>query len=232
MIFINNKYQKWYDQLINNAKNRAPMDNEYYETHHIVPKSFLGTDDPENLVKLTAREHFIAHLFLAKIYGGKMIVAAQLMSGNKIYNSKKYGWLREEYCNLLKNSPAWNKGKPLSDHHKKSLSTSLKSTYQNGRSLSPSVFKPNQVPHNAKGKLYYFRSPEGEVYKTDNVTRFCKARNLAPTLMCRIAKRDNVRYHKKWSLAEPSEFAISEFYNILQLDPTISDNSEKIHLPQ
>lgn len=43
------------------------MKGEYFETHHIVPKSLGGTDDKNNLVNLTAREHYIAHLLLVKI---------------------------------------------------------------------------------------------------------------------------------------------------------------------
>jgi len=40
----------------------------YTENHHVIPRSLGGYDDKENLVKLTAREHFICHLLLTKIY--------------------------------------------------------------------------------------------------------------------------------------------------------------------
>lgn len=40
----------------------------YTEEHHIIPKSMGGTDEKINLVLLTAKEHFIAHLLLVKIY--------------------------------------------------------------------------------------------------------------------------------------------------------------------
>lgn len=40
----------------------------YAEKHHIIPKSEGGLDEPDNLVNLTAREHYVAHLLLAKIY--------------------------------------------------------------------------------------------------------------------------------------------------------------------
>ncbi len=42
--------------------------NCYCEKHHIIPKSEGGSDEPDNLVNLTAREHYIAHLLLWKIY--------------------------------------------------------------------------------------------------------------------------------------------------------------------
>lgn len=42
----------------------------YGEWHHIIPRSMGGTDESDNLVKLTFREHFIAHLLLVKITTG------------------------------------------------------------------------------------------------------------------------------------------------------------------
>ena len=58
-------YQKVYDQLV--QKNHTFSEGEYYETHHKTPVSLGGTDDENNLVDLTAREHYIAHLLLVKI---------------------------------------------------------------------------------------------------------------------------------------------------------------------
>ena len=45
--------------------------NGYKERHYIIPKSFGGSNIKDNLVYLTAREHFIAHLLLPKITEGK-----------------------------------------------------------------------------------------------------------------------------------------------------------------
>lgn len=59
-------YQRIYDQLIARAKDRKIY--EYSELHHITPRCIGGTDSPENLVRLTAREHFIAHALLFKIH--------------------------------------------------------------------------------------------------------------------------------------------------------------------
>ena len=40
----------------------------YYENHHIVPKWLGGDNSKNNLVLLTAREHYVAHLLLWKHY--------------------------------------------------------------------------------------------------------------------------------------------------------------------
>jgi hypothetical protein len=59
-------YQRIYDQIIDRAKTRKL--EGYKEKHHIIPKCLGGSNEKENLVELTAREHFICHLLLCKIY--------------------------------------------------------------------------------------------------------------------------------------------------------------------
>jgi hypothetical protein len=68
IIFADNKYTKWYDSIIVNAKTRPTTG--YIERHHIVPKSLGGTNEKDNLVRLTAREHFVCHLLLTKMTDG------------------------------------------------------------------------------------------------------------------------------------------------------------------
>lgn len=74
-----NKYQKWYNQIISRAicSNRKKLRRNkegyvYYELHHILPKCCGGEDIAENLVLLTAKEHYICHLLLPKFTEGKI----------------------------------------------------------------------------------------------------------------------------------------------------------------
>jgi len=60
------EYLKIYNQIINNAKSRTI--NEYTEKHHIVPKCLGGTNKKDNIVSLTAKEHYICHKLLCEIY--------------------------------------------------------------------------------------------------------------------------------------------------------------------
>jgi hypothetical protein len=67
-------YQKIYNLLINRAKFRnwtRKNSGRYVERHHIVPRSLGGTNSKDNLVFLTAREHFIAHWLLFKFKNGE-----------------------------------------------------------------------------------------------------------------------------------------------------------------
>jgi hypothetical protein len=58
-------YLKVYCNLIRKAENRTPPEG-YTEKHHTFPKSIYGKNN--RLVVLTAREHYIAHALLERIY--------------------------------------------------------------------------------------------------------------------------------------------------------------------
>jgi len=72
------KYIKWYLSLVKTALTRNAPDC-YIEKHHIFPTSIFGKN--KSLVKLTAKEHFIAHKLLYKIY--------QLRNGDNSKNTLK-----------------------------------------------------------------------------------------------------------------------------------------------
>ena len=63
-------YSKIYNQIITraNSENRIKTLESYYELHHITPKSVGGNNEKANLVLLTAREHFLCHWLLTRIY--------------------------------------------------------------------------------------------------------------------------------------------------------------------
>jgi len=48
-------------------------DRIYYERHHILPRCHGGSNKKDNLVLLTAREHYIAHWLLWKIHKDKQM---------------------------------------------------------------------------------------------------------------------------------------------------------------
>ena len=129
----NNKYQKWYDQLIENARNRTI--EGYVEVHHIVPKSLGGTDDESNLVKLTAREHLVAHMLLPRFVENKIPMWQALWCmvhmGEVKLTGRLYEQVKIEYRGICK-SRKGRKGK------KKSPETCAKiSAAKTGRKHSP-----------------------------------------------------------------------------------------------
>ncbi len=90
-MFLDNKYTKIYYQIIDRAKTRT-LDG-YKEKHHIIPKSFGGSNKKENLVELTAREHFICHWLLTRmttgLLKGKMIYAVWMLATNNNPHQKR-----------------------------------------------------------------------------------------------------------------------------------------------
>jgi len=98
-------YQAIYDRLIAKYKDH-PKIKSYTNSHHIIPKSFAkidGIDDIDgswNRVNLPLREHFVAHLLLARIWrhhkvkGPMMAFAFGMMSECRKLSSKNYSWIK------------------------------------------------------------------------------------------------------------------------------------------
>lgn len=60
-----NAYRRICDRGVELAKDRL-LSGEYHEKHHIIPRSWGGSNRRENIAVLTGREHFIAHKLLAR----------------------------------------------------------------------------------------------------------------------------------------------------------------------
>jgi transposase-like protein len=97
-----NKYFRYYNSLIERAISREKLEG-YIERHHVVPRCMGGGDEPENIVELTAEEHYTCHLLLVKMYplNRKLVHAARLMTCKSKWtggrsNNKLYGWLKRK----------------------------------------------------------------------------------------------------------------------------------------
>lgn len=90
-------YNKHYNNLITSRKERILNPNIYYENHHIIMRSMGGTDDLDNVIYLTAREHFIAHRLLWLIHRNRQTAFAfkMMCSKNKNWSSKIYEQIKQ-----------------------------------------------------------------------------------------------------------------------------------------
>jgi hypothetical protein len=106
----------------------------YTEKHHVIPKCF-GGNEGNNLVQLTAREHFICHLLLVKMTSGlarsKMSYALLMFTRKNsnlqriIPNSHQYQQIRK-YISAAASS--FHKGKIVSQASKDKRKETLRLT--------------------------------------------------------------------------------------------------------
>jgi len=178
MIFIDNKYTSWYNNIINTAQ-RSQREC-YLEVHHIIPKSFYkrisktgwldgNPDDKNNLVKLTAKEHFVCHLLLTKMTTGiaykKSVYAVKRCRNGKpgtlqyIPSGRIYQIIKEQW-HLINpfNDPGWQnkqallqKGKIFTEEHKNNLKKSWTLERKQLMSIkNKGVSRPNRATNKGK----------------------------------------------------------------------------------
>ena len=199
MIFLENKYRKWYDSIICAALSRT-ICTEYTERHHIVPKCLFAVrskkgsvgwlpGDPDaaaNLVQLTAREHFICHLLLTKIVPlrakARMTYALWCMS-------------------TLRNSATvarYNTTSRMFEFIRRMVSTH------------------NSGAGHSQAKIYQVVLPNGETKVVDDLKAFCKKENLSYDLVCRLARRHTVGLRgplKGWSVTDMNSDSFGSPFN-------------------
>jgi len=151
-------YEKIYLALISNAKSLQENrnDEQYYERHHIIPRSMNGSNTNDNLIILTAKEHFVAHHLLWRMYKNtefrfKMAKAFLCMTRNsngqeRYYSARGYEEAKKAHSIVMKlwmeegNHPKGMKGKKHSEETKQRISENTKLACKNRGLLKP-VYK-------------------------------------------------------------------------------------------
>ena len=127
-MFISNDFYDEYYAIVNAASTRGlikPLiqspDYIYYESHHIQPRSMGGSDDENNLVLLTAQEHYRCHELLPLFTEGKdkhlMLFAWNMMRSR--FGGETYADHKEQHAIAMSKI---HKGKSISSQRKKVLS--------------------------------------------------------------------------------------------------------------
>ena len=146
----------------------------YFEGHHIIPKCKGGggnSNRPKNnsnIVLLTAREHFLAHWLLWRIYKDRQMSLAfhKMMSStnktNRIISSRGYEEAREAFrLTNIGNKFSLGKTKVISEEQKKKQSEKMKG--RNMGDLNPS--KRLEVRQKISKKLKGVKKTEEHIKK-------------------------------------------------------------------
>lgn len=187
MLFIPNKYYKWYSQIIDNARSRPPLSTNF-ENHHVVPKSLGGLDEKSNLVRLSYREHFICHLLLPKFVS---------VGRTKMVNAL---W------RML--HPKANKYK-ITSH---TYSTAKIDFINSKRGVARSKKTRENISKSRKGKCVGTDNPfYGKTHSQDTIKKMSDAKKGKKTGPCTQERKDSISSAKKGkSLSETHRHALSQ----------------------
>jgi len=171
--FKENKYTKIYFSLMEKRrKNVLHKKDGYRETHHIIPKSLGGSDDKENLVNLTAREHFIAHRLLTKMTEGAALRSMWwalhrilFSSKDTVHSSRDYEKFRSLWAEWMKENhhskriPEWNQKmsdittKDWEDNQQKreTVGNAFRKSHEDRKKTDPEKYYETQTKNAKKG---------------------------------------------------------------------------------
>lgn len=120
-------YHQIYNELIDRARNRKL--EGYKERHHIIPRCIHGLDTEDNIVELTAKEHYMAHRLLTEIYpnNSKIKYAYWMMCSMETESQTRYKVSAKsyEYAKQLIST--------RTSETKQKISKSLKQSYDSGK---------------------------------------------------------------------------------------------------
>ena len=178
-------YLKHYNILINKSKNRTLQG--YIERHHIIPKCLGGNDDTDNIAFLTAREHFIAHLLLLKIYPNQygLIKAVNIMCVENSYQNRSinrmYGWLKEKFSLEMSRSQTGQNNSQFG---------TMWITNMNDRK-SIKIPKTNTIPDGwVKGRNKWNKSDSNDISKNLKVEKYEKLKKETFELFIKYLNSD------------------------------------------
>ena len=175
-MFIINKYNKWYFNIIANAQKQNRIYNSLkYEKHHIQPRSLSGSNEDFNIVYLTFREHYICHLLLTRFTVGKA--------------KSKMCFALHTFFHFHFHRPKFKYSSYLYEAHKRMFIKVCK----------------NRIPHNIKKVNYLFSNMDSDDKFYGSIMDFGKYSNLTPQeinwlVTSGIDPNGHIRYIKQWGI--------------------------------
>lgn len=227
-------YEKIYYAITNRAKEEAKIGirckstEAYFEKHHIVPRSLNGTNSPDNIALLTAREHFLCHAILVRIYKSgtvehnKMLFAFWRMKADpqgksrRYINSRLYEKYRNEYSKLV----STNQSGKLNSNYGNRWYTNLNTGESNLFNICPSeewILGRNKlrkafnfITHEERFLVYPFEKPWVKYEDKDKYQICFEDGKIDKNLKINLRKTSNSNIDKIRKLLFDSDIDFSE----------------------
>jgi len=219
--FLDNKYTKWYFDIVSNAQKRDIIG--YVEKHHIMPKSLGGNNKKENLVNLTAREHFICHWLLTKMVSNikhryQMWNAFSCMLYRENSNQERYKISSKIFDNIKKegayiksinfsgeNNPMYGKcGKDHPSFGIQWTNEMRKNSSESHKGLTRSLESRKKQSEKTKGRKQSAehiakRIQPGKTHSTESKEKIKQAILKMPTIVCEHCQFSTTKgNYKRW----------------------------------
>lgn len=226
-------YYKVYCALIEKCQkmeSEGYSKDTYTEKHHILPKCMFpdGTSKKDmnknNIVRMPARYHIMAHILLSFIYpdnfGVVFAASTMFMNVGKRKDSMKHistkiaaiilENARKKYSETFRGENRWNTGKPLSEEHKQKISEANKGKVRSEevkKHLSE-INKGKKLPEWVKKKMRGRtgeKSPSWGKHLSDETKRKISEANKGRPCSdeLRRIRSENAKKESRWNYGNP-----------------------------
>jgi len=191
-------YQKIYNNLIESRLSKNITEDQYYEKHHIIPKCLGGYNNKENLVKLTYREHYIAHWLLCKIHSDHSGIQYAFLSmlrkqptGERIFTGRMYDNIKRNFSSFRR----WQSKQPGYQNPGKTQ-ISRDSARKRMLERNPIKLDPSKNRTAQPIRVHFIN---GEVRDYSYAKLFCNENNV-PYGTMKVWLKNNTGYSKKHNI--------------------------------
>jgi hypothetical protein len=186
-----------------------------------------GTNDKNNLILLTAKEHFIAHQLLVKMYPEeiKLVFALRMMcaaSNKHIRNNKEYEWIRKCHAEAMSISQKgksygfkFPKGHQLTAGEnngmfgKRHSNETKEKQSKKAKERSPEIYKgPKSESHiqniikSKRLRKYKLVTPDGTEYILDSIADASKLSGVSISILIKLAgNRYKFEHCRNWKIS-------------------------------
>lgn len=225
----------------NKLSNATKRTDCYYEVHHILPRSLFPEYEyePDNLVKLSLYDHFVAHYIIAKTKNPKMLYAFNMMNRTKGSMSddqldeaaKMYESLKQDFVEVVREQ-ALNRP-PMSQKTRQKLINEFKGTVNVvnintgiGQRITKEEYysNPDKYVHHMTGKTH---SQETKQKMSNNGIKDKVVFHNIKTLELRYEPEDFS--HPEWIKGNPIQSVVAKerFKGMLHWTNTITGESTR-----